>query len=63
LTITADTNVLVRAVIGDEPSQAAAASWILRQAQSIAVPLPVFCVLVWVLRSIARQRLCCLPRG
>lgn len=48
--ITADTNVLVRALVGDEPSQAAAASRVLREAEAIAVPLPVFCELVWVLR-------------
>jgi len=48
--ITADTNVLVRALVGDEPSQAAAASRVLREAEAIAVPLSVFCELVWVLR-------------
>jgi predicted nucleic-acid-binding protein len=48
--ITADTNILVRALVGDEPNQAAAASRVLREAEAIAVPLPVFCELVWVLR-------------
>lgn len=48
--ITADTKLLVRALVGDEPSQAAAASLVLREAEAIAVPLPVFCELVWVLR-------------
>lgn len=48
--ITADTNLLVRALVGDEPSQAAAASLVLREAEAIAVPLPVFCELVWVMR-------------
>jgi predicted nucleic-acid-binding protein len=50
LIITADTNLLVRALVGDEPSQAAAASLVLREAEAIAVPLPVFCELVWVMR-------------
>jgi predicted nucleic-acid-binding protein len=48
--ITADTNVLVRAVVADDPGQAAAAIEALRQAEAIAVPLPVLCELVWVLR-------------
>lgn len=48
--ITADTNVLVRAVVVDDPGQAAAAIEALRQAEAIAVPLPVLCELVWVLR-------------
>lgn len=48
--ITADTNVLVRAVVGDDPQQSAMASVALRQADAIAVPLPVLCELVWVLR-------------
>jgi predicted nucleic-acid-binding protein len=50
LIITADTNVLVRAVVGDDPQQSAMASAALRQADAIAVPLPVLCELVWVLR-------------
>lgn len=48
--LTADTNVLVRAVVGDEPQQSAIASALLREADAIAVPLPVLCELVWVLR-------------
>jgi len=38
LIITADTNVLVRAVVGDDPQQSAMASAALRQADAIAVP-------------------------
>lgn len=48
--LTVDTNVLVRAVVGDEPQQSAIASALLREADAIAVPLPVLCELVWVLR-------------
>jgi predicted nucleic-acid-binding protein len=48
--ITVDTNVLVRALVGDEPAQSAAAIQVLREAETIAVPLPVLCELVWVLR-------------
>lgn len=48
--ITADTNVLVRAVVQDDAVQAAAAQALLLQATVIAVPIPVFCELAWVLR-------------
>ena len=52
MNITADTNVLVRALVADEPAQAAQASQLLRQASTIAVPLPVLCELVWVLKRV-----------
>jgi len=48
--ITADTNVLVRAAVQDEPQQARQASSILQEADLIAVPILVFCEFVWVLR-------------
>ena len=47
--ITADTNVLLRAAVADEPVQARVAGALLRQAETIAVPLPVLCEFVWVL--------------
>jgi predicted nucleic-acid-binding protein len=47
--ITADTNVLVRAITGDEPHQTARAQDELAKAEAVAVPLPVLCELVWVL--------------
>jgi predicted nucleic-acid-binding protein len=47
--ITADTNVLVRVAIGDDPAQAAHAAAILREAETIAVTLPALCEFVWVL--------------
>ena len=52
--ITADTNVLVRALVQDDPDQARAASAHLEQAELVAVPLPVLCELVWVLRRVYR---------
>ncbi|QPN65825.1 type II toxin-antitoxin system VapC family toxin [Synechococcus sp. CBW1006] len=52
--LTADTNVLVRALVQDDPDQARAASAVLEQAELIAVPLPVLCELVWVLRRVYR---------
>ena len=48
--ITADTNVLLRAIVGDDPIQSAAAQALLRRATLIAVPVPVFCEFAWVLR-------------
>lgn len=50
--ITADTNVLVRSVVGDDPHQAQAANRVLRQAEAIAVALPTLCEFVWVLRRL-----------
>jgi predicted nucleic-acid-binding protein len=49
--ITADTNVLVRAAVRDDPRQARVAADMLAQAEVIAVPLPVLCEFVWVLLS------------
>ena len=48
--ITADTNVLLRAVVQDDTAQAAAAQALLLHATVIAVPIPVFCEFAWVLR-------------
>ena len=52
MNITADTNVLVRALVADDSAQAAEASQLLREASSIAVPVPVLCELVWVLKRV-----------
>ncbi|MBK8336144.1 MAG: type II toxin-antitoxin system VapC family toxin [Sterolibacteriaceae bacterium] len=50
--ITADTNVLVRAVVRDDEQQACAAEKVLREASIIAVALPSLCEFVWVLRRV-----------
>lgn len=47
--ITADTNVLVRAAVGDDPVQSSAAVAALRAASLVAVTIPVLCEFVWVL--------------
>ncbi len=47
--ITADTNVLVRAITGDDEAQSAAAQSELANAEAVAVAIPVLCELVWVL--------------
>lgn len=54
--ITADTNLLVRAAVLDDRRQARAAADMLRQAEIVAIPLPVLCEFVWVLsRGYGRQ--------
>lgn len=47
--ITADTNVLVRAVIEDQALQSKSAQAALRAAELVAIPIPSLCELVWVL--------------
>ena len=50
--ITADTNVLVRALVRDDPQQAQTATDALLSASLVAVALPGLCELVWVLRRV-----------
>jgi predicted nucleic-acid-binding protein len=50
--ITADTNVLVRAVVRDDKRQGDIAAKLLRNADLIAVPVPCLCEFVWVLRRL-----------
>jgi predicted nucleic-acid-binding protein len=50
--ITADTNLLVRAVVADDKKQAESAARILKEAELIAVTLPCLCEFVWVMRSV-----------
>jgi len=50
--ITADTNILVRALVQDDPGQSALAVRTLREAELIAISLPCLCELVWVLRRV-----------
>jgi predicted nucleic-acid-binding protein len=48
--IIADTNILVRAAVQDDPAQARYAMQVLETADLIAVPLPCFCEFAWVLQ-------------
>ncbi len=48
--ITPDTNVLVRAAVGDDPEQQRLAVAILKGAELVAITVPALCELVWVLR-------------
>ncbi len=52
--ITADTNVLARAILRDDPAQADTARKLLREATLIAVSVPSLCELVWILRQGAK---------
>jgi predicted nucleic-acid-binding protein len=52
--VSVDTNVLVRAVLQDDPEQGLAASKLLKAASLIAVSLPCLCELVWILRRGAK---------
>jgi predicted nucleic-acid-binding protein len=47
--LTADTNVLVRAIMSDEAKQARLAQTALAKAELIAVPTAALCEFVWVL--------------
>ena len=49
--ITADTNVLLRAAVQDDAHQARRAAKVLQEADLVAVPIPVLCEFVWVLRQ------------
>ena len=49
MNITADTNVLVRAITGDDARQSKLAQAELAKADAIALALPALCELVWVL--------------
>jgi predicted nucleic-acid-binding protein len=53
--ITADTDVLVRAAIQDDPHQAGQAARLLERAELVAVPVPAICEFVWVLRRVYKK--------
>lgn len=50
--VSVDTNVLIRAVVRDDPEQGSIAAGILTDAELIAVALPCLCEFVWVLRRV-----------
>lgn len=47
--VAVDSNVLVRAAVRDDPTQASIAAQVLTDAELIAVALPCLCEFVWVL--------------
>ncbi len=52
--ITVDTNVLVRAAVGDDVEQSDAATKQMARAKMVAIAVPSLCEFVWVLRSVYR---------
>jgi len=54
--IAVDTNVLVRAAVRDDASQAEAATKLMRGSEMVAIAVPCLCEFVWVLRSVYRFR-------
>ncbi len=49
--IVADTNVVIRAVLGDDQIQSRIARSVLARASGIVVTLPTLCEIAWTLRS------------
>ena len=47
--INADTNILVRAITGDDPVQSKIAKAELKRAEAVVLTIPTLCELVWVL--------------
>jgi predicted nucleic-acid-binding protein len=54
--IALDTNVLVRAAVGDDAGQSGAAIKLMGRAEMVAIAIPCLCEFVWVLRSVYRFR-------
>jgi predicted nucleic-acid-binding protein len=53
--VTADTNVLLRATVADEPDQTRSAQALLGEAELVAMPLQALCEFVWVARRAYRR--------
>lgn len=49
--VTVDTNILLRAILDDHPTQSPAAQEMLNSAELLAVTLPTLCEFAWVLRK------------
>jgi predicted nucleic-acid-binding protein len=53
--IAADTNVLLRDVLQDDPVQSPLARKTLQNAEFVAIPVAVLCEFVWVLRQVYKR--------
>ena len=51
-----DTNILVRAILGDDPKQSPLARQTMEKARDILVPITVLIELAWVLKSVGWNR-------
>lgn len=54
MNVVVDTNVLVRAVVRDDPTQATIAAKLLINAAVVAIALPCLCEFAWVLLKVYR---------
>jgi predicted nucleic-acid-binding protein len=54
--ITADTNILVRAVVADDEAQARVAQHLLERAELVAIPVTALCEFSWVLNRAYKLR-------
>ncbi len=54
--IAVDTNILVRALLDDDPKQSLLARRFLEQAKAVLVPVTVLVELAWVLKSVGWSR-------
>jgi predicted nucleic-acid-binding protein len=53
--IGADTNVLLRAAVRDDPRQAVSAAHVLRTAELVAIPVAALCEFAWVMQSMYKR--------
>ena len=53
--ITADTNLLLRAILEDDPQQAAEAQRLIGSAELVAIPVPVLCEMAWTMRRLYKR--------
>jgi predicted nucleic-acid-binding protein len=53
--IAADTNVLLRDVLQDDPVQSRLARKVLHSAEQVAIPVAALCEFVWVLRHLYKK--------
>ncbi len=53
--ITTDTNLLLRAILEDDPQQAIEAQTLIGRAELVAIPVPVFCEMVWTMRRLYKR--------
>jgi predicted nucleic-acid-binding protein len=49
--VVADTNVLLRAAVRDDPTQTRSAAHLLRTAELVAIPVAALCEFVWVMQN------------
>jgi predicted nucleic-acid-binding protein len=53
--IIADTDLLLRAILEDDPKQAAEAQMLIDRSELVAIPVPVFCEMVWTMRRLYKR--------